>query len=76
MAGTYLFALAAVYLQVPIYSTAKATYASGLTPLIGVAAGAGFDALPRKPWVRALATGLIGCWLACVVLSAIASAAP
>jgi hypothetical protein len=60
--GVYLAALLVLYLKVPIYSTAKATYTSGLTPCYGVLAAAGFTALPRHWAARSLTAGLLLGW--------------
>jgi hypothetical protein len=60
--GLYLAALLWLSLQVPTYSTLKASYTLGLLPCYGVLAAAGLEALPRRAWLRVpLAAGL-ACW--------------
>jgi hypothetical protein len=57
----YLAALLYLYLKLPIYSTAKATYTLGLMPLYGMLAAIGFRPLLENKWLRAT----IYSWLAC-----------
>jgi hypothetical protein len=60
--GLYYAALIWLSLQVPIYSTLKASYTLGLLPCYGVLAAAGFGVVPRRAWLRVpLAAGL-ACW--------------
>jgi hypothetical protein len=60
--GLYLAALLWLSLQVPTYSTLKASYTLGLLPCYGVLAAAGLEVLPRRAWLRVpLAAGLT-CW--------------
>ena len=64
-AGTvilYLVALLWVSLEVPIYSTMKASYTLGLLPCYGVLAAAGFDALPRRAWLRVPVAAGLASW--------------
>lgn len=58
----YLIALIYVYLMVPIYSTAKATYTVGLTPCYAILCVTGLDLLLRNPVLRAVITAWIFCW--------------
>ena len=51
-----------LYLTLPIYSTAKSTYALGLTPVFGFLAAAGCGPLVRGRWSRAVVHG----WLVCL----------
>lgn len=60
--GIYLAAVLFIYLKVPIYSTAKATYTAGLTPCYAVLAAAGLSPLLRLPVARAVVWGWIACW--------------
>jgi hypothetical protein len=60
--GLYLAALLWVSLEVPTYSTMKASYTLGLLPCYGVLAAAGFDALPRRAWLRVPVTALLAAW--------------
>jgi hypothetical protein len=59
---TFLAALLVVYMRVPMYSVAKATYAAGLTPCIGILAAVGFACLPKYWLIQSFAVALIICW--------------
>jgi hypothetical protein len=59
MIGLYTAALLWLYLRLPIYSTAKATYLSGLTPLFGALTALGFDSLDWPRVRRVAASGLV-----------------
>jgi hypothetical protein len=58
----YLAAMLGLYLMVPIYSTAKASYTTGATPCYAVLCTAGFAALCRKRWSTALGLAGLLCW--------------
>lgn len=58
----YLTAIFYVFLTVPILSSAKASYALGLTPCIALLGTAGLDVLTRRPLLRATVYGLFACW--------------
>ncbi|OGP84911.1 MAG: hypothetical protein A2V87_02150 [Deltaproteobacteria bacterium RBG_16_58_17] len=58
----YLIAIFYLFLTVPILSSAKATYALGLTPCFALLASAGFEVLTRWRFLRAAVYGLIACW--------------
>lgn len=58
----YVMAVFYLYLQLPIYSTAKATYTLGLTPCYAILAAAGLNVMMRGRWSRAIVTGLLTCW--------------
>jgi hypothetical protein len=60
--AVYLAAMVDVYLRMPIYSTAKATYTLGLIPCYGVLAAAGAAPLMRFRWLRALVFAALACW--------------
>jgi Dolichyl-phosphate-mannose-protein mannosyltransferase len=62
--GIYLAAMVDIYLRMPIYSTAKATYTLGLLPCYGVLAGAGAEPLLRFRWLRGLVFAALACWAA------------
>ncbi|MEW6333904.1 MAG: hypothetical protein AB1558_06515 [Thermodesulfobacteriota bacterium] len=62
----YLSALVYLFTTVPILTSVKASYASGLTPCIALLATAGFDVLARRRPVRAVLYGLLACWSLCV----------
>ncbi len=59
---TYLLAIAYLYATLPIYSTAKATYAMGLLPCFAMLAAAGYTSLSRLLWLRPLLAGLMLAW--------------
>ena len=65
----YLAALLFLFLTLPIYSTAKATYTLGLMPLYGILAVMGFRPLLANQWLRASVYG----WLACFGIAAYCS---
>jgi uncharacterized membrane protein (GlpM family) len=58
----YLTALIDLYVRLPIYSTAKATYLVGLLPCIAVLAAAGAAPLLRFRFLRALIVSALACW--------------
>ncbi|OGP84912.1 MAG: hypothetical protein A2V87_02155 [Deltaproteobacteria bacterium RBG_16_58_17] len=58
----YLAAIFYLFLTVPILSSAKATYALGLTPCFALLVAAGFEVLTRWRFLRAAVYGLIACW--------------
>jgi len=58
----YIVAMVYIFLTVPIMSSAKSTYAVGLTPCFALLAAAGFDVLTRLRFFRETAYGLIACW--------------
>ena len=58
----YLAAMLGLYLMVPIYSTAKASYTTGATPCYAVLCTAGFAVLCRKRWSTVFAMAGILCW--------------
>ena len=67
--GLYLAALLYIYLVVPIYTTAKATYTVGLTPCFAVLAATGLDILMRRPFLRALVYACLACWAVAAYLA-------
>jgi hypothetical protein len=60
--AVYLAAMVDVYLRLPIYSTAKATYTLGLVPCYGVLVAAGAAPLMRFRLPRALIFSALTCW--------------
>ena len=58
----YLVALFYLFLKVPILTSVKATYASGLTPCFALLAAAGFEVLTRQRLLRAVVYGVLACW--------------
>jgi hypothetical protein len=60
--GCFIAAILYVYLRLPIFSCAKASYMLGATPCLGLLAAAGFDCVPFSRWMRAIILGMIVCW--------------
>ena len=59
---TYFFAILYLFLTVPIYSTAKATYTMGIIPCYAVLCAVGMDLLRRRLFLKALTNGFLVCW--------------
>lgn len=60
--GVYLAALLYMYISLPIFSNAKATYALGLIPCYAILAVTGLDFLSRNNLLRAIINALLACW--------------
>ena len=60
--GIYFAAVFALFLQLPIYSTAKATYTLGIIPCYAVLGAAGFGLMMRNTFLRAAVYGGMACW--------------
>ena len=60
--GIYFAAVMDLYLQVPIYSTAKASYMLGLLPCFAVLAAAGAAPLLHSRLTRSVFFALLTCW--------------
>ena len=60
--GIYFAALLYMYLTVPVYSTAKATYTLGLIPCYAVLSVTGLDLASRHRLARAVVNGCLACW--------------
>jgi hypothetical protein len=58
----YISAILYLFLALPILSTAKATYALGITPCFAILCASGFEILTRRPMVKAIMFGGIACW--------------
>ena len=58
----YLAAMLALYIKVPIYSTAKATYMVGLSPFFALLACKGFEFLIQNTYARATVMAWMACW--------------
>jgi hypothetical protein len=58
----YLAAIVDLYVRLPIYSTAKATYTVGLVPCYAVLVAAGAAPLMRYRLLRALIISALICW--------------
>jgi hypothetical protein len=62
----FLVAFVLLWLEVPAYSQAKASYTLGLTPAYAVLCVAGLDLLPSNRTVRSAAVAFVVCWCALV----------
>lgn len=60
--AVYFTALLYLYIDVPIYSTAKACYTIGLTPLYGALGATGLGLLMHGPFLRAVVFGAVSSW--------------
>ena len=60
--GLFVAAVVGVYLTLPIYSCAKASYLLSTLPCVAVLAAAGWDRVVAGRRVRAVAVGLLACW--------------
>jgi hypothetical protein len=60
--GCFMLAILYVYLTLPIYSCAKASYMLGTAPCIGLLAAAGFDLISGHRMLRAAVGALLICW--------------
>jgi hypothetical protein len=58
----YVSAILYLFLTVPILSTAKATYALGITPCLAVLGASGFEIVTQRPYLKAGMFGGIACW--------------
>jgi hypothetical protein len=58
----YLAAILYLFLTVPIYSTAKATYALGIIPCFAVLCAEGFKVLTSRILLKAVVYGALACW--------------
>jgi len=60
--SVYLAALIYIYITVPIYSTAKATYTVGLIPCYVILCVTGFEFLTKNKFMDAAIKALMVCW--------------
>ena len=60
--GIFFAALVHLYLVLPIYSTAKATYTLSLLPCYAIIAATGLDLIGRRPFARAAVYAGLSCW--------------
>jgi 4-amino-4-deoxy-L-arabinose transferase-like glycosyltransferase len=58
----FVSALLYLYVTVPVWSTAKATYSLGITPCYAVVCVTGLDLLSRNDLLRAAINGCLACW--------------
>ena len=67
--GIYLAAILDLYLQIPIYSAAKASYMLGLLPCFGILAAAGSRVLLQNRWLRMIYFAILTCWVTAVYVA-------
>jgi hypothetical protein len=60
--GIYLAALLFLYLKLPIYTTAKATYTLGILPCYALVCVSGLDLIMHNRVMTALVHAIIVCW--------------
>jgi 4-amino-4-deoxy-L-arabinose transferase-like glycosyltransferase len=60
--GIYFVALLSMYLTLPIYATAKATYTIGIIPCYAIVCVNGLDLIMRNTVIAALVNAIIACW--------------
>jgi len=60
--GIYLAAILFLYLKLPIYTTAKATYTLGILPCYAIVCVSGMDLMMRNRVMTALVHAIIVCW--------------
>jgi len=60
--ATYVAAIADLFVRLPVYSTAKATYTVGLLPCYGILAAAGAAPLLKYRYLRAAVFSAVACW--------------
>ncbi len=60
--GIYMAALLYLYVTVPVWSTAKATYTLGIIPCYAILCVTGLDFLSRNALLRAAINGCLACW--------------
>jgi 4-amino-4-deoxy-L-arabinose transferase-like glycosyltransferase len=60
--GIYFAALVWLYLTLPIYTTAKATYTIGITPCYAIMCVSGLDLIMRNRVMAAFVCAAIVCW--------------
>lgn len=69
LVAVYLAAILDLYMRLPIYSTAKATYMLGLTPAFALLFAMGTDWIGRNAWTRRAIIGLFAAWLVAAYLA-------
>ncbi len=60
--GIYFAALLYMYITVPIYSIAKATYTLGLIPCYAILCVTGLNYLSKNHLLRAVINACLACW--------------
>lgn len=67
--GFYFSAMLYLWLKVPVYGCAKATYTLGLIPCYAALGAAGFDWLARHRLLRPIVYGYMTSWALCAYLA-------
>ena len=67
--GIYFAAIIDLYVQIPIFSSAKSSYALGLLPCFGILAAAGAEPLLRMRILRSAIVASFSCWAIASFLS-------
>ncbi|WP_031483566.1 ArnT family glycosyltransferase [Maridesulfovibrio frigidus] len=65
----YFTAVTYLYLNLPIYSTAKASYTLGLLPCFGILATVGVEPFLKNKVLKAITCGFLGVWASTVYLT-------
>lgn len=65
----YFTAVTYLYLNLPVYSTAKASYTMGLLPCYGALAAAGIQPLLKDVYIKSLFCGFMAVWGSTVYLT-------
>lgn len=60
--GIYLGVELELFMTLPVYTTAKASYMLGVIPCFAILAAAGADPLLRSRWSRSAVVGVFACW--------------
>jgi hypothetical protein len=61
--------MADLFIGLPVYSTVKASYMSGLTPCFAILAAAGLEPVARSRPARAIVHGALAAWAASAYLA-------
>jgi hypothetical protein len=65
----YIAAILDVWLRLPVYSAAKASYTLGLAPCYGLLIAAGAEAFLRGRFTRSLTVAMVSCWAVAAFLA-------
>ena len=65
----YLAAILDVWVRLPVYSAAKASYTLGLAPCYGLLIAAGAEAFLRGRLARSLTAAMVSCWAVAAFLA-------
>ena len=69
MISTYLLAICDLWIRLPVYSTAKATYMIGALPCFGLLIAAGAAQILRYRVMRSMFYAFLSCWVLTVCLT-------